>query len=397
MVRVSKGTPAVVNPLDRTRLQEALALAESSIGLTEPNPRVGCVIGLPDGRVLGQGATQKAGGPHAEVVALRDAAASGLDVRSATAWVTLEPCAHHGRTPPCCDALIAAGIARVVAALEDPFPAVAGRGTARLRAAGVTVDGAPPELSAAAWELNIGFFSRVQRGRPWLRLKSATSLDGRTALPDGRSQWITGAAARADGHAWRHRASAVLTGIGTVLADDPRLDVRHLPGGPAKHQPLRVVADSCWRTPTTARLLDPPGAVLIVAAQPEDHHAQALAARGAGLLSLPGPTGGVDLPALLAELARRGVNELHVEAGATLSGALLRAGLVDELLLYMAPSLIGPGRALAEWPVLGAIDEQVRLTWHDSAAVGEDLRLRLRSAVGAAFAAQWKTLSPSTA
>ena len=387
----------MVNPLDRTRLQEALALAESSVGVTEPNPRVGCVIGLPDGRVLGRGATQQAGGPHAEVMALRDAAASGASVRGATAWVTLEPCAHHGRTPPCCDALIDAGITRVVAALEDPFPAVAGRGTARLRAAGITVNAAPAELSAAAWELNIGFFSRVQRGQPWVRLKSATSLDGRTALPDGRSQWITGAAARADGHAWRHRASAVLTGIGTVLADDPRLDVRHLPGGPARHQPLRVVADSHWRTPTAARLLDPPGAVLIVAAQPEDRRSQALAERGVALLSLPSPTGTIDLPALLAELARRGVNELHVEAGATLSGALLRAGLVDELLLYMAPSLIGPGRALAEWPVLATLDDQVRLAWHDSAAVGEDLRLRLRSAPGTAFAAQWKAPSPSPA
>lgn len=381
---------------DHERLKEALALAESSVGLTEPNPRVGCVIGWPDGRVLGRGATQQAGGPHAEVMALCDAAAQGLDVRGATAWVTLEPCAHQGRTPPCVDALIDAGIACVVAALEDPFPAVAGRGTARLREAGIAVHAAAPELSAASWELNIGFFSRVQRGRPWVRLKSATSLDGRTALPDGRSQWITGAAARADGHAWRHRASAVLTGIGTVLADDPRLDVRDLPGGPASHQPLRVVVDSRWRTPPAARLLDPPGAVLIVAAQPIDHHAQALVARGAALLSLATAAGTVDLPALLAELARRGVNELHVEAGATLSGALLRAGLVDELLLYVAPSLIGPGRGLAEWPVLGSLDEQVRLAWHDSTAVGEDLRLRLRSATGAAFAAQWKAPASHT-
>jgi len=380
----------VVNLLDRTRLLDALALAESSIGLTEPNPRVGCVIGLPDGRVFGRGATQQAGGPHAEVMALRDAAGSGADVRGATAWVTLEPCAHHGRTPPCCDALIAAGIARVVTALEDPFPEVAGRGNARLRAAGIAVDAAPPELAAAAWELNIGFFSRVQRGRPWVRLKSATSLDGRTALPDGRSQWITGAAARADGHAWRHRASAVLTGIGTVLADDPRLDVRHLPGGAPRHQPLRVVADSQWRLPLAARLLDPPGAVLVVAAQAEGQHARALAHRGAGVLSLPDPTGTVDLTALLTELARRGVNELHVEAGATLSGALLRAGLVDELLLYLAPSLIGPGRSLADWPALASLDEQVRLSWHDSAPIGEDLRLRLRSESGRAFAAQWK-------
>jgi diaminohydroxyphosphoribosylaminopyrimidine deaminase / 5-amino-6-(5-phosphoribosylamino)uracil reductase len=383
-------------PLDRSRLEEALAEAEASIGLTEPNPRVGCVIGREDGRVFGRGGTQQAGGPHAEVMALRDAAANGHDVRGATAWVTLEPCAHHGRTPPCCDALIAAGIGRVVAALEDPFPQVAGRGTARLRANGIRVDAVEADLSAAAWDLNIGFFSRTLRQRPWLRLKSAASLDGRTALPDGRSQWITGPAARADGHAWRHRASAVLSGIGTVLADDPRLDVREVP---AKHQPLRVIVDSALRTPAAARLLAPPGAVLIVHAEGAGSAAaaQALRDRGAELLALPRAAGGVgiDLQALLAELARRGVNELHAEAGPTLSGALLQAGLVDELLLYVAPTLIGPGRAIADWPQLPTLDERVALAWHDSAPVGNDLRLRLRSAAGVAFAAAWR--APTTA
>ena len=382
-----------MSPLDRTRLKEALALAEASIGVTEPNPRVGCVIGSEDGRVFGRGGTQQAGGPHAEVMALRDADAAGFDVRGATAWVTLEPWAHHGRTPPCCDALIAAGLGRVVAALEDPFPQVAGRGTARLRAAGIRVDAAEAELSAAAWDLNIGFFSRTLRSRPWVRLKSAASLDGRTALPNGQSQWITSAAARADGHAWRHRASAVLSGIGTVLADNPRLDVREVP---ARHQPLRIVVDSKLRTPTAARLLDPPGRVLLVHAQGCDElgAADALMQRGAELLSLPSTLSGIDLVALLAELARRGVNELHVEAGPTLSGVLLRAGLVDEVLLYVAPSLIGPGRAIADWPALAALDERVSLEWHDSLRVGADLRLRLRSAAGVAFAAAWRAPAP---
>ena len=250
-------------PLDQHRLLEALDLAASAIGTTEPNPRVGCVIGTADGQLLSRGATQQAGGPHAEVMALRDAAAQGCDVRGATAWVTLEPCAHHGSTPPCCDALIAAGVARVVVALQDPFAQVAGTGLERMRAAGVQVDMADADIAEAAWNLNIGFFSRLLRQRPWVRLKVAASLDGRTALDNGQSQWITGAAARADGHAWRKRASAVLTGIGTVLADDPRLDVRLVP---STWQPLRVVVDSTLRTPPGARLLAPPGQVLIATA-----------------------------------------------------------------------------------------------------------------------------------
>jgi len=215
-----------LRPLDHERLQQARGLAEASFGLTEPNPRVGCVIGLDDGQVLAEGATQQAGGPHAEVMALRDAAARGARTHGATAWVTLEPCAHHGRTPPCCDALVEAGIARVVIGSPDPFPQVNGAGIKRLRAAGVRVDLADGAEREACRELNLGFFSRVERGRPWVRLKVAASVDGCTALLDGQSQWITGEAARRDGHAWRRRASAVLTGVGTVLADDPRLDVR---------------------------------------------------------------------------------------------------------------------------------------------------------------------------
>lgn len=367
--------------LDRCRLQQALALAEHSVGLSDPNPRVGCIVGHADGRVLGQGWTREAGGPHAEVVALREAAAGGTDTRGATAWVTLEPCAHHGRTPPCCDALLAAGIARVVVAIGDPFPQVAGAGIARLRAAGVGVDLLPADdpVAAAARELNIGFFSRVTRGLPWVRVKVAASLDGRTALPDGRSQWITGAQARADGHAWRKRAGAILTGVGTVLADDPRLDVRL---AATELQPTRVIVDSHLRTPPQARILAEPGRALVATITSDaTPHAEALAARGVELLRLPAQDdGGVDLGALLQTLARRGINELHVEAGSALNGALQLGGWVDEWLLYLAPILLGPGRDIARLPALGSLAGAPRLRILDLARVGEDLRLRARPA-----------------
>lgn len=271
-----------LSPLDALRLREALDLAEGVIGLTDPNPRVGCVLGTQDGRVLGRGATQEVGGPHAEVMALREAAANGHDVRGATAWVTLEPCAHHGRTPPCCDALIAAGIGRVVAAMQDPFPAVAGQGMARLRAAGVQVALAGGALAEAAREINIGFFSRVLRGRPWIRLKTACSLDGRTALPNGVSQWITGPAARADGHAWRRRASVVLTGIGTILSDDPGLDVRLVP---TRKQPRRAVLDSRLRIPVDAAILQRPG-TLVYTSSNDAERQMALSAIGAEVIRL---------------------------------------------------------------------------------------------------------------
>jgi diaminohydroxyphosphoribosylaminopyrimidine deaminase/5-amino-6-(5-phosphoribosylamino)uracil reductase len=370
-------------PPDRTRLQDALALAESAFGVTEPNPRVGCVIGLADGTVLGAGATQQAGGAHAEVMALRAAQGAGHTLQGATAWVTLEPCAHHGRTPPCCDALIQAGLARVVVAVTDPYPEVAGAGIARLRAAGVEVvmaeDIDAADLAAAARELNIGFFSRIVRGRPWLRLKIAASLDGRTALANGASQWITGEAARADGHAWRRRASAVLTGIGTVLEDDPRLDVRAVP---TVLQPLRVVVDSRLQTPATARLLDPPGrGVWIYAAADDPARRCALEARGAQISLRPGlegEGGKVDLAALLADLAQRGVNELHVEAGHKLNASLLRAGLVDELLVYLAPKLLGAGREMAAFGPLASLADALAYRYIDVQRIGDDLRLRLR-------------------
>jgi diaminohydroxyphosphoribosylaminopyrimidine deaminase/5-amino-6-(5-phosphoribosylamino)uracil reductase len=367
-------TPAV-QALDHSRLREALALAESAFGATEPNPRVGCVIGDAQGQVFGSGATQQAGGPHAEVMALRAARSAGHELRGATAWVTLEPCAHHGRTPPCCDALIEAGLGRVVVAVTDPFPAVAGTGISRMRAAGIQVEMADAEIAEAAWQINIGFFSRVLRRRPWVRVKVAASLDGRTGLDNGASQWITGEAARADGHAWRRRASAVMTGIGTVLADDPRLDVRLVPSA---GQPLRVVVDSALRTPPGARLLQPPGRVLVATAARRETPAAALEARGAEVLALPAAQGRVDLGGLLAELGRRGVNELHVEAGQQLTTSLLQAGLADELLLYLAPRLLGGQRGIVGWGALERLDQGLEFQLLESRAIGADLRLRLR-------------------
>jgi diaminohydroxyphosphoribosylaminopyrimidine deaminase/5-amino-6-(5-phosphoribosylamino)uracil reductase len=360
-------------PSNATPMDEALALAHQAIGLSEPNPRVGCVIVDPGGRVIGRGHTQVAGGPHAEVMALRDAAAHGFDVRGATAHVTLEPCSHHGRTPPCCDALIAAGIGRVVAALADPNPLVAGRGLARLQAAGIATEVGP--LADAARELNIGFFSRMERGRPWVRMKAAVSLDGRTALVNGLSQWITGAEARADGHAFRRRAGAVLTGVGTVHDDDPRLDVRLVP---TALQPLRVVVDSRLETPPAARILDAPGSALIYAAVADAQREGALRERGAEIAFAPGPGGKVDLVAMLADLGRRGINELHVEAGHKLNGSFVREGLVDEFLVYMAPKLIGSGRELAAFGPLQQLADAVALRFVSTTAIGCDLRIIAR-------------------
>ena len=374
-----------LSPADHALLLQAITLAHGSIGLSEPNPRVGCVMHDAAGQPAGQGFTQQAGGPHAEVMALRCAQQAGRSVLGGTAWVSLEPCAHHGRTPPCADALIAAGLSRVVVATTDPFVQVAGQGIARLRAAGVVVDLAEPGATTrAAHELNIGFFSRVLRQRPWLRMKVATSLDGRTALPDGRSQWITGDAARADGHAWRRRAGAVLTGIGTVRDDDPRLDVRLVP---TALQPLRVVVDSNFATPPGARLMPGPGRVLVVGAGDVPDRMAALRAAGAELLRLPGSNGRVNLAALIERLAIDGVNELHVEAGATLNGALLATGLVDELLVYLAPKLLGPGRDMAVLPQLPSLAQALAMRFESVTPVGDDLCLRARRLGAADFLA----------
>ena len=279
-------------------MQEALQLAALAIGLCEPNPRVGCVIVGADDRVLGRGHTQQAGDAHAEVMALRDAAARGENVEGATAYVTLEPCAHHGRTPPCSEALVAARLGRVVMAIEDPDPLVAGAG--RRSCVPPASRSRPAPCADAARELNIGFFSRMRRGRPWVRLKAAMSLDGRTALADGTSQWITGAAARTDGHAWRKRAGAVLTGVAPSLDDDPRLDVRLVP---TAHQPLRVIVDSRLDIPLQARILQPPGRVLVYAAEPTDARRRAFETAQIEVVRRPSSTGKVDLAAVLADLA----------------------------------------------------------------------------------------------
>ncbi len=366
-----------LNELDRARLREALELARGSYGLTDPNPRVGCVLGHEDGRVLGAGATQAAGSAHAEVMALRSAKAAGHELQGATAWVTLEPCAHQGRTPPCCDALIEAGLARCVVAVPDPFPAVAGQGLARMRAAGMRVDLVDEaDIVAAAREINIGFFSRVERGRPWVRVKAAASADGKLGLPDGRSKWITGEAARADGHAWRRRASAVLTGIGTVLADNPRLDVRAVT---TARQPLRVVLDSSARTPVDAALFEAQGAVLIVATCGQPERAAALRARGAEVWEGAPARSAAGLQGLLERLAARGVNELHVEAGPQVIGSLLQAGLVDEFVLYLAPIFLGPGLPLIQTAALQDLADAERFAWYEATPLGDDLRLRLMS------------------
>jgi len=356
-------------------LAQALALARLATGLSEPNPRVGCVLVGTDGQVLGEGHTQRAGGPHAEIVALRDAQARGHAVRGATAYVTLEPCAHHGRTGPCCDALVAAGIGRVVASSTDPNPLVAGQGFERLRAAGVDVQ---VGLGATeARELNLGFFSRMVRGLPWVRLKVAASLDGKTALDDGRSQWITGEASRADGHAWRARATAVLTGIGTVLQDDPRLDVRL---ADAHRQPDLVVVDSRLETPVSAKLFLPGRRLRIYCAVPHSPRRAQLEARGAEVIALPEASGKVDLGAMLRDLARREVNELHVEAGFKLNGSLVREGHVDEVLAYLAPRLIGQGQGLASFGPIAALDAAVPLEFRSVERIGDDLRVVARVA-----------------
>ena len=357
--------------------QLTLALAEQAVGLSDPNPRVGCVIVSADGQtILGQGHTQAAGGPHAEVMALREAAARGHDVRGATVYVTLEPCAHHGRTPPCCDALVAAGLGRVEIAVGDPNPLVNGQGTARIAAAGIAIGRAPDDIAQRARELNVGFFARMERGHPWLRMKIAASLDGRTALPNGASQWITGAEARADGHAWRRRAGAVLTGIGTVLADDPSLDVRLVE---TARQPMRCVVDARLDTPPHARLFEAASPVILFTASTDAARRAALEERGAEIVDVPAHDGRLELEVVLANLAARHVNELHVEAGARLNGALLRTGQVDELLLYLAPTLLGAGRDMAALGPFEALTQGLPFAFHDATQVGADLRILARN------------------
>jgi diaminohydroxyphosphoribosylaminopyrimidine deaminase/5-amino-6-(5-phosphoribosylamino)uracil reductase len=351
---------------DHEFMARALQLAERGLYTTTPNPRVGCVI-VRDGAVVGEGWHERAGGPHAEVLALQ---AAGDRAHGATAYVTLEPCHHQGRTPPCDEALIAAGIARVVAAMADPDPRTSGQGVARLKAAGIAVETGVLENEARA--LNRGFASRVTRGRPWARMKIAASLDGKTALMNGASQWITGEEARNDGHHWRARACAVLTGIGTVRDDDPRLTVRAVA---TWRQPLRVVIDSRLELPPRARILEG-GGVLIACAAADAAKAAQLQDAGAEIAVMPNATGKVDLPALMRELGRRGINELHIEAGHKLNGSLINEGCVDELLLYLAPCLIGDrARGMADLPELADLAARHALTIEDMRMIGGDIRI----------------------
>ncbi len=353
---------------DHEFMARALQLARKGLFTTTPNPRVGCVI-VSDGRIVGEGWHERAGEAHAEIHALN---AAGKAARGATAYVTLEPCSHHGRTPPCADALIEAGVARVVAAMRDPDPRVGGNGLEMLRAAGIACEDGLME--AEARELNIGFVSRMTRGRPWVRLKVAASLDGKTALNNGRSQWITGPEARRDGHAWRARACAILTGAGTVRDDDPRLTVRDVE---TTRQPLRVVVDSHLETPPAARILEG-GHALVATASEDAAKTAALCAAGAEVVVLPNPQGKVDLPGLLQALAERGVNELHVEAGHKLNGSLLREGWVDELLIYFAPTLLGSGREMFPLPELTDLAGRRDLKIVDLRRVGSDIRILAR-------------------
>lgn len=313
------------------------------------------------------------GGPHAEIMALRDAQARGHDVRGATAYVTLEPCSHQGRTGPCCDALINAGIAKVVASIEDPNPKVAGQGFARLRAAGIEVLVGPGAEESR--ELNIGFFSRMVRGTPWVRMKIAASLDGRTSLENGVSQWITSEPARADGHAWRARACAILTGVGTVIEDDPRLDVRLVE---TPRQPKLVIVDSRLETPLSAALFEPKREVLIYTATPSAERVAALQTHGATVIPCADPDGKVDLAAMLRDLARREVNEVHVESGHKLNGSLVREGLVDEFLIYLAPMLMGMGRGMVNMGPFEQLSEAAALEFREQTRVGPDLRILAR-------------------
>ncbi len=403
-------------------MSQAYRHAELVKKLVPPNPSVGCSLVNSNQKQLTGSHTQPRGHAHAEVMALRDAAAKGISVKGATAYVTLEPCSHYGRTPPCCNALIEAGIAKVVVAILDPNPLVSGRGVQMLRDAGVEVEVLPPDSAeaVASRELNIGFFSRMIRKTPWVRMKMAASLDGQTALANGASQWITGAAARADGHAWRARSCAVLTGIGTVLQDDPLLDVRHVD---TPRQPHLVIVDSRLETPLNAKLFSTLGklpvdgakfglaqdvidsiagrALFIYAAQRNDAKKAALEALGATVIYMPespqlpasanSPTSSakatpqangstdstgakVDLQAMMLDLGRREINELHVEAGFKLNGSLLKAGVVDELLVYTAPKLLGPGMGMANMPAMTELGAAIQLDFKSAEMVGEDLR-----------------------
>ena len=354
---------------DHRYMTQALRLAERGLYTTTPNPRVGCVI-VKAGKVIGEGWHERAGGPHAEVHALRQA---GEAARGADVYVTLEPCSHHGRTPPCAQALVDAGVRRVVAAMSDPNPRVAGSGLKLLESHGIETCGGLMEKEAR--QLNPGFISRMTRGRPWVTVKVAASLDGRTALANGVSQWITGPAARSDVQRWRARSCAILTGIGTVLADDPQMTVREFDIG---RQPLRVVVDSTLRIPSESKILQG-GNTLIACFEGQTQKVEALRGLGVTVLELPASNGQVCLASLMQVLAAREINEVLVEAGAHLNGALLREGLADELLIYYAPALLGDGaRDMFALPELADMSQRVELDILSLDQVGQDIRVRAR-------------------
>ena len=348
----------------------ALTWAEKALYITTPNPRVGCVIVSAQGVLLGAGHTQPIGQAHAEIMALEDAKQQGHAVAGATAYVTLEPCSHQGHTGPCCDALIQAGLARVVVAVQDPNPQVSGNGIARLRQAGIQVD--LGVLEDKARSLNLGFFKRMTQGVPWIRLKVAASLDGQTALANGVSQWITSSAARQDGHAWRARACAVLTGIGTVLEDDPQLNVRDVD---TPRQPTLVIVDSKLETPLNAKLWQTQREFWIYCAQEDADRKAALEAKGAYVTCLPNAQGKVDLLAMQKDLGQRNINEVHIEAGFKLNGSLLAAGVVDELLVYLAPLLIGQGLGMANLGPFETLSQALKLDIQNVTPIGDDIRL----------------------
>jgi diaminohydroxyphosphoribosylaminopyrimidine deaminase/5-amino-6-(5-phosphoribosylamino)uracil reductase len=354
---------------DIEMMHRALCLAERGLYTTDPNPRVGCVL-VKAGEIVGQGWHAVAGGPHAEIVALQQA---GEQAKGATAYVTLEPCCHHGKTPPCSDALIAAGVSRVVVAMQDPNPLVAGQGLQQLQQAGIET--ASGLLQAQAEVLNPGFVQRMRIGRPYIRCKLAMSLDGRTAMASGESQWITGSAAREDVHRLRARSSAIMSGIGTILKDNPSLTVR-LAGDEAVRQPLRIVLDPHLSTPEDAKFLQQPGESLIVTACVEEAVQERLRQAGAEVICLPNGHDAVDLVALMSYLAKREVNEILMETGAILSGAVLHAGIIDELIVYMAPKLMGDkARGLFHTPGLDLLADAVELDIQDIRAVGDDWRI----------------------
>ena len=358
---------------DLDYMKRALELARKARPISPPNPSVGCVIVRND-RVLGEGFTQKTGSDHAEIQAIKNANANGFDIEGATVYVTLEPCSHYGRTPPCALRLIKEKVARVVVACLDPNPLVAGRGVGLLREAGIEVE--VGVLQKEAWQMNAGFMTRMTEHRPWVRAKVAMSLDGFTALANGESQWITGEAAREDGRRWRCEAGAILTGVGTVIADEPSLTAR-VNGLLQERQPLKVLLDSDLRVNSENPFFKE-GKVLVVCAQESSDKAAALCQIGAEVMSIPGKDGRVDIKALMAELARREVNEVHVEAGAILTGEMVKEGLVDELLCYIAPKILGAGRSAFRLPAVEKLSDCKEWQIVETALLGNDVRMILR-------------------